>query len=698
MPFTNAMRRFARLIALIRSLFEPNPVFRRELRARWRRLAAFLTLFFYAAPLAMAMTLAYADKAGQPPEAGMGGSALQGITIEVFGPQLAVIGRQLFESLILLQIVAWLLIAPATAAPTIAAERERGLLEALQLTALPARRVVLGKYLAVLEFLALLMVVPLPIVAICFFFGGLSPWEFAQVITIVAMAAVSGAALGLYFSSRRHRPITALRDAFLIVALWSALAYVSDGGLPVFTRLPLRARQVITVIEAAHPYFSARGHLQGNHLLWPERDDPTAVTFVGAGPALPPQTPPPPPFLMEIDPTTAWMANLGLQAALTLLCVFGAMRATGRPLKESLWHGRPQWVEKLRARWAANAQAARAAPSASERQRLKHRTQEVLVREIPGLSNLSFDNPVFGREMKGKTRWRSAPLWFQIVLCVVTLLALLAYVVVLADIAKGPRAVETWQRFAWFGFGGLSLYAAVTGAAGFTRERENGTWSGIKLSLLAPGEIAWGKFAPVVLTAAALSLPLWPALWCCLGNHKVESLDQWGVVYATGIVRLTPWHLGVVASMLAGTMCFVTAGALLISWMCRRTPTAVGLTIVALPLYFLVVPVVFLGSVTWYGSEAMSLFNPVVALDVLARPEPKPPTLADTYAPDLYFENEKARQQYLENARQSYQEEMAEHRALVGACVLCPVSLALSSVGEMLLLCALMRLKRCEEK
>src|SRR5215216_6091728 len=172
------MRRFARLTAWIRSLFEPNPVFRREMRARWRRMAAFLTLFFYAAPLALAMTLLYADKAGrsvqeeepvvissnrvisrkffavvvQAPGSSAptaGASALQGMTVDTFGPQLSTIGRQLFESLILLQVVAWLLIAPATAAPMLAAERERGLLEALQLANLPARRVVLGKYLAV---------------------------------------------------------------------------------------------------------------------------------------------------------------------------------------------------------------------------------------------------------------------------------------------------------------------------------------------------------------------------------------------------------------------------------------------------------------------------------------------------------------------------------------------------------------------
>ncbi len=707
-----SLRPLARARCFLASLFEPNPVFRRELRARWRRMAAFLTLFFYVAPLALAMTELYANAVPTAYN-----DASSGLNVDSVGPQLASIGRALFESLILMQVVAWLLIAPATAAPAIAAERERGLLEALHLTNLPARRVVFGKYLAALAFLALLMLVPLPIVAICFFFGGLSPWEFAQAVAIIALSAICGTALGLYFSSRRHRPAAALRDTFMVLALWSVLSVCPESDLPVFNSLPLPGRQALAVVQLTHPFHAATTLLHDGNWAWPLRDEsedyipPMPLVYTGLMTA----ATAPPPAVMVFDAPSAWVMHLSLQAALALLFLLGAVRATGRPLKEPLWVERRQWVDRLRARWEARGEAAR-----TDERRLKHRAQTALVREIPLLSRRSFNNPVFGREMRGKLRWRGAAPWLWLLRIVAIAVPLLIYIQALADALEGVQPDAAWQRFTWLGMAGLALYAGVSGAGGFTRERERGTWEGLKLTLLQPGQILRGKVMPIVLMAAMLSLPLWPALFCCIRpNFGDWKFFDFSVPHEAG---LTLWHLTIAAGIIMGTTFFAACTALFLSWISRRTPVAVGLTVVTLPV-LLLAPAINTSFAylpnddRFFNARLMAAWSPPVAMlaltqgwpQLMMNPVPYPPN--SSYVPgrgwvaltqEQMAQEQKKYEARLATARAAAQieleEKLALHRDLLWHSALCPLTLLVLGSGELLLLCLLMRQKFREEK
>lgn len=587
----------ARLFNIWRGLFEPNPVLRREVRARWRGNNAFLALLLVAMPLALGMTLFYGQKMSQltrgelaHSESSYAQPTVIGSTrflnpsgsiapARTYSQQLGTIGYSLFEKLTTLQIIAWLLIAPAMAAPMIALERERGLLDALLLANLPPRRVVLGKWLAALAFIFLMLLVPLPVIAICFYFGGVGPDEFLRAATITAMTALTGTALGLWCSSRRTRPAHAQRDAFLFISLWTMLTILPSHSNYLIYNAPLIVRQGLSLISLSHPYYFATEHLLTNEPVdWPLRNLTAAergyyslnqnIATLATGPL---NTP--------IAVSDAWFGHLFIQVLLTMLFLLAAMRAASRPASEIMMAERHRWTDRLRAHWQQQRAIRAAALSARqrERERLSIVAQETLLLEIPLLSQRSFDNPVFGRELRGKTRWRSVAPPLQILRVVLGVAATYAYIAILGRISGGEMR-DGWNILSQLGLAGLTLYAGATGASAFTRERESGTWESVRLSLLPPESIVKGKYWPIIITSGVLSLPLWLAL-------VLDGLSRSVVDYGTLVCRIFIAFLVVI-----GALYFATASGMLVSWYSRRTPVSIGVTLSFLLILFVALP------------------------------------------------------------------------------------------------------------
>ena len=179
-----------------------NPVLIRELRGRWRRPITHIILFAYGAVLALLMGLVYNANVSGVNLANDGASRL--------------LGRNLFSSFLTVQIGVWMLLAAALTAPSIAGERERGLLQGILLSPVTPGAIVRGKLVSSLWFIALLLLVPMPIISICFSLGGLSPQEFIVSFLLLGSTAVSGACLGLAVSACNRRSDTALMSAFAI--------------------------------------------------------------------------------------------------------------------------------------------------------------------------------------------------------------------------------------------------------------------------------------------------------------------------------------------------------------------------------------------------------------------------------------------------------------------------------------------------
>ena len=159
------------------------------------------------------------------------------------------------------------------------------------------------------------------------------------------------------------------------------------------------------------------------------------------------------------------------------------------------------------------------------------------------------------------------------------------------------------------------------GAATFTRERESGSWEGIRLSLLSPATIIAGKLATPLLTCTLLSAPLWPILLLC-----VRSVDQPDAA-ATRSIWLQPGvtlvqTVGALLVCAATAWCY-TAWGMFLSWRCRNTSAATGWVIGTLFVPLVVIPAlagtVGAGSVSTDARLEMfvGVFHPFYALNGL---------------------------------------------------------------------------------
>ncbi|MDQ3815881.1 MAG: ABC transporter permease [Armatimonadota bacterium] len=605
-------------LAPLQFSWQPNPILQREVRARWRRLPAVATVFAYAALLAGAMCWLYAERAAD--------SLIQ-------TPQyLATLGRQLFVALTMLQAGLWMLIAPTLTATTIAVERERGLLEALQLAPIGAYRIVAGKLLSILAFITLMLLVPLPIVAVCFLLGGVSPIEFVQALALHVITALHCAIIGLFFSARSRRPSQALRNAFVFITVWGGLSfwiYATSGSWAFVTGavpdFELLWRQAAGVLALTNPCLAALAVLEpGSYqLYWPTPSYAPAGTapvimarVVGARP--------------QFDPDLVWSTNLGLQAVFSLLLLWLTTRAVVKSLPEPFWMGQRRWVERLKARWEKQRQT-----DSPAREDIKQRAQQALLWEIPVASLIRCANPIMQRELRSKFRLRQAPVWMWLLRIIVGCPIVWIYLTALANALDNPRErLNSLQQFTMLALVCTLLGTMVMTAGTFTREREAGTWEALRLSLLAPHDIIIGKFAPPLLACFFFSMPLWPVWWYCIhpAEYQYVAFPRAHVVehFVLGI----PFGraVAVVCILLASGWCSTALG-MLMSWLSRSTAAAIGWTLAIFCVLLIGLPGLLLaglGGSSW--NDAANLFrpwHPALAIDILSR---DPPRIYEYYA------------------------------------------------------------------
>jgi ABC-type transport system involved in multi-copper enzyme maturation permease subunit len=192
-----------------------NPVLQRELLTNLRMTRAFVLLFFYIALLGCIVFLAW------PREQ----------RIDMARSQSA---KQLVDLFFLGQYLLASLLAPSFAAGAITGEKERQSYEMLLASPLRPGAIVLGKLVASLSHLGILMISSLPIVMLCLPLGGVSPYEvlgayFAMISSVGLFGMIS-----LWTSSIFRRTSASLVVSYLLIlplALASVLAWNQLGRL-----------------------------------------------------------------------------------------------------------------------------------------------------------------------------------------------------------------------------------------------------------------------------------------------------------------------------------------------------------------------------------------------------------------------------------------------------------------------------------
>lgn len=205
-----------------------NPVLQRELLVNLRMHRGFILLFVYVGLLGLVVFAAWPSDTRLDLTEG---------SRAALGQQTTAPGTRLVNLFFLGQYMLMAMMAPSFAAGAITGEKERMTYEMLLASPMRPAAVVLGKLVASLGHLAVLVFASLPIVMLCLPLGGISAWEV--VATYVAMGAsiVLFGMISLTASSYFSRTIAALLVSYMMIlpmALVGVLFYAAFAAAPIF--------------------------------------------------------------------------------------------------------------------------------------------------------------------------------------------------------------------------------------------------------------------------------------------------------------------------------------------------------------------------------------------------------------------------------------------------------------------------------
>ena len=213
----------------------------KELRGRMRGRRAFLFLTFYLVVLAgFAWMLELIEEQSV-------GTQFNGAFFAS-----ASVGREVFIGMIMFQTLLVVFLAPAYTSGAISLEREKQTLDMLATTPISSLAIVLGKLASALTFVFLLILASIPLTALVFTFGGVSPDDLIRGYLVLFVTGFGLGSVGLFASTlvRRTQAATVL-TYFLVLALTLGAGFVFYfwGEMTNWrTSGPIRANE--TVVES----------------------------------------------------------------------------------------------------------------------------------------------------------------------------------------------------------------------------------------------------------------------------------------------------------------------------------------------------------------------------------------------------------------------------------------------------------------
>ena len=544
---------------------ELNPILTRESRARWRR-QAFLLLFFGVAIFAVIMYFCYQGSTTK-------WDYVNGQYIQIANEASAV-GPVLFQQLTMFHVVGWMMLSPLLTATTIAYERERGLLEGLQLSQLTPGAIVRGKLYSALTFAGLMVLSLLPIIAICFLLGGVSPGEFMGAALQTFVAALLGASIGLCVSARSRRAVQGVTNTVALVLFWGFGSWMALAIISLWPNTWIDIRQALAWLSLLNPGLTMASWLNIDSSLMP-------------------------PFLWT--PLEPWLWGCVMQLALSLWLLWLSARAVKKPFDEQYWVEIGAGTD-LRDLIDATARK----ETKTGRKTKTHVPRERW--ELPIVRFINLENPILQRDLRAKFIFRRAKFWNLLAHIVAVLLAagFYSWLVWLSYTDHSTIGI-IWPAITGGLILAMILVPALVGANAFTREREAGTWEGIRLSLLSPTEIILGKQCGAFAVAPIACLILVPLILPCFlalrrENYYPHPPTLWQIIFTFVLLYATAW--------------VSAAWGLRISWASRKTASATGWTVASIFIALAVAPTLiiwFLENALGYGAsnEVMKSLAPL---------------------------------------------------------------------------------------
>jgi len=186
----------------------------KELRGRMRGPRSFIALTFYLALLAGFTVMIYLlQEQSAASQMAFGGG----------NPYVAgQVGQAVFTTLLFLQVLLVVFLAPAATTGAISLEREKQTLDLLTATPVSTLGIVLGKLAASLAFVIVLVLASIPLTAVVFVFGGVAPEDIVRGYAVLLVTAIGFGSLGIFFSSITRRTQSATFLTYLAVLFLTA--------------------------------------------------------------------------------------------------------------------------------------------------------------------------------------------------------------------------------------------------------------------------------------------------------------------------------------------------------------------------------------------------------------------------------------------------------------------------------------------
>ena len=468
-----------------------GPIFSRELVTAPRRPQHFIYRTAYAFGLFLLMVTAWLVMVGTQEVRTVG--------------DVSRFGAMLFQILAPLQLALVTFLAAQSATSGVAQEKDRRTILLLLMTRLTNHELVLGKLLASLLDVLVMLLAGLPVFVLMTLFGGISMEQIAKVFAVTLMTALTAGSLGSTVALAREKTFQSLAITSLVLVLWIGLWEVVAAlfGDRVIAGMPLAwvataASPLRAILAAVQPFGNSfRG--------WPAGE----LAFVAL----------------------AAIATAALNAyAIWRLRVWNPGRdilpvQNDESPKHSIWSADHD-VRQLEAR--AKGASAGDAAAAAESARAGH--VDARVRRSSEPSREVWDNPVLWREMCTWAYGKKA------------LVIRLAYLVLFAMAAAGVYwTVRSGAALAQTSGGG-AIPAAVLPLAPFflvslvivnalavtsiTNERDGGSLDLLLVTDLTPPEFIFGKMLGVAyVTREMVALPLVLCLYLWLvGGMTFENL------------------------------------------------------------------------------------------------------------------------------------------------------------------------------
>ncbi|MCS6775376.1 MAG: ABC transporter permease subunit [Chloroherpetonaceae bacterium] len=195
-----------------------NPVLVKEMRVRMRGSRAYWILLGYLMYLGGMLLLQY------------GGflSRVQAGTVGASG--VSQIGQTIYQTVLWTQGFLVLLITPAITSGALTLEREQQTLDLLVLTRIPRWSIVMGKLLAAVAFVALLLFAALPLLSVAFLLGGVDPGMAVSAYLLLLPAAALVGAIGVAWSAVSRSTMQAVLYTYATLCAGIVCAFVVFGG------------------------------------------------------------------------------------------------------------------------------------------------------------------------------------------------------------------------------------------------------------------------------------------------------------------------------------------------------------------------------------------------------------------------------------------------------------------------------------